>query len=182
MLVTTLAQLEQAKQARLLVVSDSHGRSQGMASLADQAQRPDLILHLGDMQDDPDLLALELDCPILAVAGNCDSGYRSGRLPMDRLIVICGWRIFMTHGHIDHVKQGTEALVQRAVKPPFRANVICYGHTHQRRVRSIGFQGQSIRLLNPGSASGFGLSPSGLLLTLSQVEIHVEDLPRLVSP
>ena len=177
-----LAQLEQSDQARLLVISDSHGRSQGIARLADQIQRPDLVLHLGDMQDDPDLLALELDCPVLAVAGNCDSGYRSGRLPTDRLIVVCGWRIFMSHGHVDHVKHGVEALVQRASAKPFRADVICYGHTHQRVKKQVMIHDRPLWLLNPGSSAGIGRSPTGLLLIISRGKIEIEDLPELVGP
>ncbi|MBQ8432160.1 MAG: metallophosphoesterase family protein [Clostridia bacterium] len=114
----------------LLIVSDSHGRTEALAEvLRRQRRRPDLLLFLGDGLRDlqiPELYGL----PLRAVCGNCDLFLRS--LPEEFRDEECfcleGYRILMTHGHPYQVKGGLGPLLRRAAEVD--ADAVLFGHTH----------------------------------------------------
>ena len=45
---------------KILIVSDSHGRSQNIKAAID-IERPDMLIHLGDIEDDPEVVRRWLD-------------------------------------------------------------------------------------------------------------------------
>ena len=108
----------------LLIASDSHGR----ADLLERAVRrvdPALLLFLGDGLRD--LTALSERVLTRAVCGNCDWTARTDAPPV-RVEEIAGYRIYMTHGHLQGVKRSLDAVIQNAITA--EADVLVYGHTH----------------------------------------------------
>ena len=174
--------LRDAKNLRLLLVSDSHGRTDGIASLLQQTGQPDLILHLGDHQDPVEDISMEMECPVLGVSGNCDHWPTSGPLPEQRLVVLAGRRFFMTHGHRYHVKSSLSQIVQVAANPPWRAEFILFGHTHHRMIQQRTIEGNPVWLINPGSSFPGHHGPQGIWLEISDQKIRIDPLPSLQKP
>ena len=108
----------------LLVASDSHGRADHLA-LAVKRADPAMLLFLGDGLRD--LSALPPQIPQCAVCGNCDWGTRADAPPV-RVEEIGGYRLYMTHGHLQGVKSTLDVAVKNAVCA--EADVLLYGHTH----------------------------------------------------
>lgn len=177
-----LKRLEVAEEVRLLLVSDSHGRTDGITSLLSQTGQPDLILHMGDHQDPLEEIAWETDCPVLGVAGNCDHVLLYPDLPDNRLVILAGRRFFLTHGHRYHVKSSLQQVFQIAVRDPWRADFILFGHTHRQLVQQQAQDGREIYLLNPGSAFPGREGPQGIWLVLSDGKIRIDPLPDLQRP
>ena len=142
-------------ETRVLVLSDSHGNVENMLR-AVELERPRMILHLGDGWHDAELLAEHYpDIPMEKVPGNCD--FRS-RERAERLIMICGKRIFLCHGHTQGVKTDLGMLMRTAIG--HKADVVLFGHTHRPFVDIR----NGIAVLNPGSV-GAGRRPTYGTLT-----------------
>ena len=128
---------------KLLVFSDSHRSLRGMRD-AVEAEHPDYVIHLGDLEEDAHLLGQEY--PQLAVAsvpGNCDGFVFS---PLQKLVTYGGIRILMSHGHIWHVKGGYGAAIAAAHKCD--AHILLFGHTHIPYCQQ---QEDDLWVMNPGS-------------------------------
>jgi putative phosphoesterase len=143
----------------LLILSDTHGRSDRIVELLDRpAVRPDAILFAGDGVRD--FQYLSLPCPLYAVKGNNDILLSpiNGDLPKNDLILdMEGCRILLTHGHLHGVKEQTTRLLMQAIQR--KADVVIFGHTHNKyqeyipageRVGSV-VTDHPIWLFNPGS-------------------------------
>ena len=128
-----------------LVASDTHGR----ADLLEQAFRrakPDGVLFLGDGLRD--LNVRPADTTLRAVRGNCD-WTACEDTPTVRVEEIAGYRIYMTHGHLQSVKLSPHtAVMYAAIKG---ADVLLYGHTHVpfEKTYSVGTQIGSAVLRKP---------------------------------
>lgn len=134
---------------RVLVCSDSHGNERALLAAA-EAERPDLLLHLGDGVSDAEALRgvfpeMELRC----VRGNCD--WHSAA-PLLRVTEVEGVRVFMTHGHGYGVKWDPDLLRLRYAAAERGAGLALYGHTHSQRLE----REDGMVLLNPG-AMDYGL-------------------------
>lgn len=130
---------------RIVVVSDSHGATGRLSTIlmaAEQAGPIDAILHLGDGYWDLRDLETSLP-PVYQVAGNCDLGHSD---TLD-FVTLSGARILITHGHYQHVKDGTDDLLSLALEEKCRAAL--YGHTHVQKMEWR----QGILLMNPGPAN-----------------------------
>lgn len=133
---------------KLLVFSDSHRALSGMRD-AVESQRPDYVIHLGDLERDAQLLAQEY--PTLAVTGvpgNCD-GFATA--PLQRLVSYGNVSILMSHGHIWSVKSGYGAAI--AAARTSRADILLFGHTH---VPCCVRQEDGLWVVNPGSIRDSG--------------------------
>ena len=130
---------------RVIVLSDSHGstgRLSTVLTVAEQGGPIDAILHLGDGYYD----LLELDVPlppVYQVAGNCDL-FLSDTLDY---VTLSGAKILLTHGHYQHVKDGTDDLLELALEERCRAAL--YGHTHYQTMKWE----RGVLLLNPGAVN-----------------------------
>ena len=135
---------------KILVLSDSHSSLRLMRS-AVQAIRPDAIIHLGDHFDDGEVIHEEnMHIAFHQVPGNCDK-YRLYRPVAETLSYkVCGVKLFMTHGHNHHVKQGLYALLRDAKAE--QAQAVLYGHTHLPDCR----REDGMWILNPGSCGHAG--------------------------
>lgn len=131
---------------KLVVLSDSHGDVNTMEAVV-RRERPDLVLHLGDLCRDFDELRgrLPLEQAMQNVCGNCD-GFTE--VPDQRVLQVEGRRILMTHGHRYQVKLGYAAALAAAREAG--AELLLCGHTHIALCRNL----NGLWLLNPGSCLG----------------------------
>ena len=128
---------------KLLVFSDSHRSLRGMRDAVEQ-ECPNYVLHLGDLEQDAQLLAQEY--PQLAIAGvhgNCD-GWPTQ--PQQKLLTYSDVRILLSHGHIWNVKHGYEGAIAAANRSG--AHIVLFGHTHVPYCQQ---QENGLWVMNPGS-------------------------------
>jgi putative phosphoesterase len=154
-----------AESYRLGILGDTHGDQASIESALQKLGNIEAMIHVGDHYRDAEALAHRLGIPVVAVVGNCDAR----RQPERELIELGGKRFFVTHGHLQGVKQGVGNLVREAKL--YRADIAVFGHTHVPTVSSQ----QGILLINPGSthAGRKGAARSCALLVITKEEVHV---------
>lgn len=142
---------------KCLVFSDSHGKLDYMRQ-AIEAEKPDKVLHLGDVVRDARELRREF--PTLEmeiVRGNCD-GYSGDESEPEELETFMGGkRIWMLHGHTYQVKLGIGTLLYEA-----RArgvDVVLFGHTHE----PLCFLEGNLWVMNPGTVRGLPQATYGVI-------------------
>jgi putative phosphoesterase len=158
---------------KILIVSDSHGRSQNIKTAIDREQ-PDMLIHLGDIEDEPekirrwlDIAALKkreqsndeaetpsgLPVPAVFIKGNCDRSDGSGVLKNAAVFEVNSHRFLAVHGHKQGVSYGVENLMYTAMEN--ECDIALYGHTHMPFDESFEGYGDvpqtGVRILNPGS-------------------------------
>lgn len=128
---------------KLLVFSDSHRSMRGMRDALD-LERPDYVIHLGDLEQDAQFLAQEYpSLAIAAVPGNCD-GWPTQ--PLQKLLTYGQVRILLSHGHIWNVKRGYSGAIAAGQKSG--AHIVLFGHTHSPYCQQ---QEDGLWVMNPGS-------------------------------
>lgn len=152
---------------RILVVSDSHGRTSVLREILELHGTPNVIF-LGDgLRDVEEMEQLYPDRRFYRVAGNCDFG--ASDLTTGR-IEFAGRRIFYTHGHTYHVKYGLRELKDAARRAG--ADIALYGHTHAAFFE----YDDGLYIMNPGAVSG-GDAGYGLIdITPAGIVVHPEKL------
>lgn len=133
---------------KVLIISDSHGQDRHVAMALDREWPFDVMIHLGDFQEDEDEFAMILageDVPLYMVKGNCDFW---SNVPSERILALEGHRILMTHGHRMRVDYGTRELARCALDN--RCSIAMYGHTHRPDLDDTT---PGLLILNPGSIS-----------------------------
>ena len=136
---------------KIFIISDTH-KQINRAISAIEEEKPDFILHLGDMVSDAeDIAAIFPGINVRFVSGNNDF---EPYVPNELLITIDGARMFLTHGHSYGVKQGTSRLAARG--HAVGASFVFFGHTHIPYDRSVG----NVRLMNP-SSNGYIIIENG---------------------
>ncbi|MDR3766642.1 MAG: metallophosphoesterase [Butyricicoccus sp.] len=130
---------------KILVFSDSHGRTLDMYGLI-ESEQPDAIIHLGDHYEDAcDLRRSYPNLVIYAVRGNNDFDPDA---PLFSVIAPAGVRMYLTHGHRERAVWSQSGNVgSRAAEEG--CTVALYGHTHMRHDQTEG----GVRVMNPGSIS-----------------------------
>ena len=130
---------------RIVVISDSHKRSDIIDKILENQPTAEHVFFLGDNTADiEDFEYLYPQKKFHIVSGNCDyfSVY-----PSSAMAEVGGKRIFYTHGHTLSVKYGTERLIETA-----KANgcdIALYGHTHVSKI----LYENGVHIVNPGSCS-----------------------------
>lgn len=114
----------------IVVFSDSHGKRERVAALAERT-KPDVVLFLGDGLADLDALPGDVD--VRAVRGNCDF-FAGEDAPEARTVTIGSYRLLLTHGHREGVKYGETIAITRALAED--ADALLYGHTHRATERT----------------------------------------------
>lgn len=125
---------------RLLIISDSHGRTDRIEDVIRQAGDHDLLLHAGDHADD----VLGRYPNTITVCGNCDA---PGTAATEQEFDLLGLRGFIAHGHTLQVKSSPLPLLYRAQE--LDASLSVFGHTHTPTL----FVEDGRVFLNPGSLS-----------------------------
>lgn len=130
---------------RILVISDSHGRTSEIEKVIEAHADIKHIFFLGDcVRDVEDLRYIYSNRSFHIVEGNCDgyTEYKSADT-----VVLNSKRIFFTHGHTYSVKLGMERLNEAA--RAFNADLVLYGHTHIAKTEYA----DGVYFVNPGSIS-----------------------------
>ena len=133
---------------KLLLLSDSHGAESVFYSAYD-AEKPDKVLFAGDgirgMLEFRDCwLTPAVETRI--VCGNCDFDFY-GEFVFSQPVNAAGHRIFLTHGHREHVKTGLSYLTSAARLEG--CDIAVFGHTHE----PLSVSKDGILLVNPGAAA-----------------------------
>ena len=130
---------------RVVVISDSHGRSGVIDKIL--ASQPDakVVFFLGDCaRDIEDFEFIYSDKTFYAVSGNCDF---NSFLPTTGVATVEGVKIFYTHGHTLNVKYSTGHLLKAMEQN--ECTIGLYGHTH---IANILYEDGKY-IVNPGSVS-----------------------------
>ena len=146
---------------KILIVSDSHRRTNNVKTAIDR-ERPDMLIHLGDIEDNPEEVRAWLDAaararkdsgenvslpiPAVFIQGNCDV-YGPYKLSKSAVFEVNNHRFFCSHGHVQGVNMGIENLFYTAQEND--CDIAMFGHTH------VPFDDEydGVRILNPGSIS-----------------------------
>ena len=127
---------------RVLIISDTHGKSDCLTQIHNIVGHVDMLIHLGDGEGDEKLVHDLFDCEIHMVRGNCDN---NGALPIFEEVTIGEKKAFITHGHKYFVSLGTSYLESLIDEKGY--DFVMYGHTHRRNLTSY----KDSYIVNPGS-------------------------------
>jgi len=128
---------------RVLIISDSHGKTDNILQLKKQAANIDLIIHCGDGAGDFDFIGDYMKCRITGVSGNCDLFSRE---PSVINLDIDGKKIHIEHGHRLPVHRDKDMMEYAKLNG---YDAILYGHTHVQKILKDG----NTWVVNPGSIS-----------------------------
>lgn len=144
---------------KVLVLSDSHSGLSFARWCIDRA-KPDALIHLGDYFDDGQTIAESYPwIPMYQVCGNCDR-YRCPPFAREILIMpVGGADLYMTHGHLQKVKQTLGLLIRDARES--HVSAVLYGHTH---VADCHREEDGLWVLNPGSCGSWGGSVGQIII------------------
>ncbi len=132
---------------KILIVSDSH-RMNGNLKIAIDREKPDMLIHLGDIEDAERTVALWAGAPktpCVFIKGNCDRYSGSEELRDRAVFPLKGHRFYCCHGHMENVKKGCDGLAAAARAE--HCDIALYGHTHVPDFHRDG----DLAVLNPGS-------------------------------
>lgn len=126
---------------KVLIVSDTHGELYNFDT-AYKRTKPDLVLHLGDIEYDEEAIRSMCICPVKIVKGNCDYG---NALPTDDMFDLGIHRAWMTHGDRYNVKYDTDFIIRAAMDRG--CDFVFFGHSHvpEETIKN------GVTALNPGS-------------------------------
>lgn len=129
---------------RVFLVSDTHGQIGGALACLRRHHDIDRVIHLGDYTRDADALAARLGRVVLTVRGNNDW---NATVPEELVLDLAGHRLYIAHGHRQHVQSGVQLLAETAREQA--CDIALYGHTHRATVERVA----GVWTINPGSAS-----------------------------
>lgn len=154
---------------KVLIISDTHGRHDNLKTAVKRERPFDLAVHLGDAEGCEAYIGNLVQCPLFAVAGNCDF---FSRLESEIECGIDGYHALLTHGHYYCVNTGIETILKEAEGRG--ADLVMFGHTHRPLVE----QRNGVTAVNPGSLSyprQEGRKPSyAVMETDAKGEAHFE--------
>lgn len=127
---------------KIVIVSDTHGSRKNIENVCECNPDADMLIHLGDVEDDEDYIEAIFECPTHIVGGNNDF---FSRLPREEEFELEGHHIFITHGHAYYVSMGEAHLQEEARRRG--GDIVMYGHTH---VPALTIDADLVTL-NPGS-------------------------------
>lgn len=127
---------------KILIVSDSHGRTYNFSKVMDRVGPIDMLFHLGDIEGTEEDIEILADCPAYMVCGNNDF---FSCLDREKVVEIGGYRIFMTHGHRYGVGYSLDRIIDAGKE--YGCNIVMFGHTHIPVIESR----DGINVINPGS-------------------------------
>ena len=152
---------------KILIASDSHRMTANLLTAIDR-EKPDMLIHLGDIEDDPNPVAAAAgspETPCIFIKGNCDY-YSSGSVLIRRSVfTLHGHRFYCCHGHHERVNQGLTTIAVAASDE--KCDIALFGHTHVPYDSEGEFAGEysryyleawpgcapGVRIMNPGSIS-----------------------------
>lgn len=127
---------------KVLIISDSHGRTYRLDEVLERVYDYDMVIHLGDICGDENYLRKKVNCPLYMIAGNNDF---NRELNKEEIIEIEGKQILLTHGHKYGVNYGIEYLIEEAQS--IGMDMVMFGHTHIPLI----MREEELVVINPGS-------------------------------
>lgn len=140
---------------KIIVFSDSHGYMAGMTRALRLNADADLCVFLGDGTDDIEYVLENYPAmPRVIVAGNREQYFANflglGAQEYEASFEMGGVWFLAMHGHRPaNVKNGVEGAAIYARSKG--ADVLLYGHTHERDDSLIDTGNGDVRVINPGS-------------------------------
>ena len=128
---------------RILIISDSHGKTENIEFLKGKVGKIDLVLHCGDGISDLDYIGDIFKCKAVGVSGNCDLFSRE---PSMVNLNIEGNMIHIEHGHRLAYRSDVD-LISFAKDSGY--DVVLFGHTHVQKFLNK----DGVWVVNPGSIS-----------------------------
>jgi putative phosphoesterase len=156
---------------KILVISDTHDNYPAALRAAELAAPIDALIHLGDGDEDAEMLAQSLTVKVIRIAGNCDLGSTA---PRELLWECEGKRILLAHGDRYGVKRWMGGLEQRGLEEG--ADAVLFGHTHQAIITTR----SGILFVNPGtlmrssshkSCAVMEIGPAGITARLLKIQV-----------
>ena len=150
---------------KILILGDTHAQDDIFLRILSAEEDMDVMLHTGDFEGSEFVYRELTDCPFYYVAGNNDFFTDA---PYERIVELCGCRIFMTHGHRYNLHAGYSDLQREAARRG--ASIAVYGHSHE----PVAEYCKGILMLNPGSTSWprqENRRPSYIVLTLEDGKV-----------
>lgn len=129
---------------RIMIVSDTHKRHGNLAEALYNEGKIDMLIHLGDIEGEEDIITELAGCKVLMVPGNNDY---YARYDKEIETKIGKYKVLLTHGHYYYVSLDLQDIKQEGIARGY--DIVMFGHTH-RPVIQID---DDIILINPGSIS-----------------------------
>lgn len=124
---------------QIVVMSDTHGDSDVIEKVRSFYPNVKTMIHCGDSELPFSHAALE---GMQKVRGNCDI---DKAFPNEAIVEVDDTTLFVTHGHLFHVKSSILSLSYRAKEVD--AQIACFGHSHVLGAEMI----DDVLFINPGS-------------------------------
>lgn len=114
---------------KIVVFSDSHGRSDLVEKAMSYHADADAVFHLGDGYRDLEYVKLP-DVPVYSVKGNGEDWFSFSQddTPAELEITLENVKMLLMHGHRYGVKSGFDRAARRAAEKS--ADILLFGHTH----------------------------------------------------
>ena len=128
---------------KVLIVSDTHRKNENYFEVV-KRQKPDMVIHCGDVEGSEYALTEAADCPVYIVLGNNDF---FSQLPREIELEVGSYKVWVTHGHNYYVYMNNEHIKREALARGM--DIVLYGHTHKPVVDKLG----GVIAVNPGSLS-----------------------------
>lgn len=157
---------------KVLIVSDTHRKNENYF-VAVEREKPDMVIHCGDVEGSEYALTEAAGCPVYITLGNNDF---FSNLPRELDLDIGPYKVWVTHGHNYYVSMGSEHIRREALIKG--VDIVMYGHTH----RPVVDQSGQVIVVNPGSLSyprQEGHRPSYVVMELdekSELSFRIEYL------
>lgn len=126
------------------VISDTHNNSTAIKEVKKYISNADILLFLGDGEDDVKIITEGFKGKIYAVSGNCDF---AGNNPREMIVEVLDKKIFICHGHRYNVKYNYNSIYYRGKE--LDVDIVLFGHSHLPMIEQI----DNLLLMNPGSVS-----------------------------
>ncbi len=129
---------------RIMIVSDTHKRHGNLMEALYNEGKIDLLIHLGDVEGEEEVIQEMAGCEVLMVPGNNDF---YARYEKEIETQIGKYKVLLTHGHNYYVTFDLQTIREEGISRGM--DIVMFGHTHRPCI-SIE---EEIILINPGSIS-----------------------------
>ena len=121
-----------------------------------------MLIHLGDIEGEEDIITELAGCKVLMVPGNNDY---YARYDKEIETKIGKYKVLLTHGHYYYVSMDVDTIIEEARSR--NADIVMFGHTHKPYFS----QKDGLTVLNPGSLSyprQDGRKPSYMVMEIDE--------------
>lgn len=129
---------------KAVVLGDSHRYTLNIDAIGDILKNTDLVIHTGDNYEDLKYIQKQYNPNAIGVRGNCDW---EKDVAEERIEIIGGKKVYITHGHLHGVKYGINPIFYKGRE--LQADIVIFGHSHV----PVYLIEEDMILLNPGSIS-----------------------------